>query len=151
MAGLIVGRRAVPAGHRAVSQAAAHSAKSAMRGKPVEVDATQGAQTVYYRIQQATEDLGPRDFELPPQLALGTSRRLANGRQGQKNRPVAQIRPADHLLNPIELPDSEAAAAREAGGASESQTGRPDTLSKARPTEPIHLPPARTRSEGTPG
>jgi hypothetical protein len=25
---------------------------------------------------------------------------------------------------------------------SESQTGRPDTLSKARPTEPIHLPPA---------
>ena len=55
---------------------------------------------------------------------------LADGRQDQKNRPVAEIRPADHLLNPVqedrarrfkqyllvvavELPDREAAAARE--------------------------------------
>ena len=55
---------------------------------------------------------------------------LADGRQDQKNRPVAEIRPADHLLNPIQedrarrfkqhllvvgikLPYREAAAARE--------------------------------------
>src|SRR5439155_19423467 len=73
---------------------------------------------------------GPLDFELAPQLVLRTSLHLADGRQDQKNRPVAEIRPADHLLNPVqedrarrfkqhllvvavELPDREAAAARE--------------------------------------
>jgi hypothetical protein len=71
-----------------------------------------------------------RRERLAPQLALRTSLRLANGRQGQKNGPVAEIRPADHLLDPIqedrarrfkqhllviriELPYGEAAAGRE--------------------------------------
>src|SRR5262249_45012754 len=98
--------------------------------QPVEMDATQGAQTVYRGVEQGAEDVGPRDFELAPQLALRTSLPLANRRQGQKNRPIAEIRPADHLLNPIqedrarrfkqhllvvgiELPYREAAAARE--------------------------------------
>src|SRR2546429_9801437 len=89
-----------------------------------------GAQAVHRRIEQGAEHAGPRDFELPPQLALKTSLRLSNWRQGQKNRWVAQIRPADHLLNAvqeyrarrfkqhllivgIELSDGEAAAARE--------------------------------------
>jgi hypothetical protein len=35
-----------------------------------------------------------RRERLAPQLALRTSLRLANGRQGQKNGPVAEIRPA---------------------------------------------------------
>jgi hypothetical protein len=51
---------------------------------------------------EGAEHAGPRDLELAPQLALKASLRLSNRRQGQKNRPVAEIRPADHLLNPIQ-------------------------------------------------
>jgi hypothetical protein len=46
--------------------------------QPIEVNVAQGAQTAHHA--------GPLDFELAPQLALKTSLRLADGRQGQKNR-----------------------------------------------------------------
>ena len=85
---------------------------------------------MHHRIEEGAEDAGPRDFELAPKLGLRTPLRLGNGRQGQKNRPVAQIRPADHLLDAVqqdrarrfkqhllivgvELPYGEAAAGRE--------------------------------------
>jgi hypothetical protein len=57
---------------------------------------------VHHRVEQGTQDAGPHDFELAPKFALRTSLRLSNGRQGQKNRPVAEIRPTDHILNPIQ-------------------------------------------------
>src|SRR5262249_39606262 len=108
----------------------------------------QCAQAVHHRVEQGAEHVRPRDFELAPQLALGTPLLLPDWRQGQKNRPVAQIRPANHLLNPVqedgprrfkqhllvvgaELPDGEGAAAGEPHSASESQIGKPDRLSNA--------------------
>ena len=92
---------------------------------------THRPQAVHDRVEQGAEDAGPRDFELTPKLALRTPLRLSNGRQGQKNRPVPQIRPADHLLDAVqedraccfkqhllivgvELPYGEAAAGGEA-------------------------------------
>jgi len=88
----------------------------------------EGAQALHQRVEEGAT--WPRNFECAPQLALRTPLPLSNGRQSQKNRPVAQIRPADHLLNPIqedrarrfkqhllvvgvELPHGEAAAGRQ--------------------------------------
>jgi hypothetical protein len=96
----------------------------------LEVNITHRPQAVHDRIEEDTQNTRLRDFELAPKLAPRTSLRLANGRQGQKNRPVGQIRPADHLLDAVqqdgarrfkqdllivsvELPGGEAAAGRE--------------------------------------
>ena len=54
------------------------------------------------RIKQGPKDRGPRKFEFPPKLGLGTTLFLANRPQGQKNCTVSQIWPADHILNPIQ-------------------------------------------------
>ncbi len=56
------------------------------------MNATYGAQAVHHRVEQSAEDAGPRDFERAPELALGTSLYLANGRQVQKDGSVAQAR-----------------------------------------------------------
>ena len=45
-----------------------------------------GPQALHHRIKQGAQDAGSRDFELAPQLALGTPLRISDGCQGQKNR-----------------------------------------------------------------
>jgi hypothetical protein len=42
-------------------------------------------------IKQSPKDRGPRKFEFPPKLGLGTTLFLANRSQGQQNRAVGQI------------------------------------------------------------
>jgi hypothetical protein len=54
------------------------------------VNITDRPQAVHDRVEKGTENTRPRDLELAPKLALGTSLRLANGRQDQKNRPVTR-------------------------------------------------------------
>ena len=80
------------------------------------------------RIEQDAQDRGPRKFEFPPKLGLGTALLLANRPQGQKNRAISQIRPANDILDSVhegrarrfkqhlfiigvELPDRETATA----------------------------------------
>jgi hypothetical protein len=83
-----------------------------------------------YHIEQGADNVGPDGLKFTPQLVLRTALCLAYGRQVQKNSPVAEIGPADHILDPIrenrarrfkqhllvvriELADGEAAAGRE--------------------------------------
>src|SRR5262249_55916117 len=76
--------------------------------------------------KQGPKDRGPRKFEFPPKLGLGTTALLANWPQGQQNRAVGQMGAANDILDPIqegwarcfkqligvELPDRETATAR---------------------------------------
>src|SRR5262245_19982366 len=81
-------------------------------------------------IEQGAKNVGPYKLELAPKLPLRTPLRISNWGQSQKDRPVAQIRPANYVLDAIEedrarrfkqhlllvsveLPYREAAAARE--------------------------------------
>ena len=83
-----------------------------------------------HRIEQGAQDARPRDLELAPQLVLRTSLCLRDGRQGQKNGAVGEIGRLIDILDAVqedragglkqhlllvgvELPDREAAAARE--------------------------------------
>src|SRR5262245_29386911 len=70
--------------------------------QPIEPNATNRPEAMYRCVEQGAEHPGPRNFELPPQLALRTPLRFSNWRQSQKDRPVAQIRPTDHALNAIQ-------------------------------------------------
>jgi hypothetical protein len=49
---------------------------------------------MHNRVEQGTQDARPHDLELAPKFGLGAPLRISNWCQGQKNRPVAQIRPA---------------------------------------------------------
>jgi hypothetical protein len=80
-------------------------------------------------VKQRAQDPRPHKFELAPKLGLGTPVLLANRPQGQKNRPIGQIQPANDILDAVqeggarrleqhlfiirvELPDRETALAR---------------------------------------
>ena len=68
----------------------------------IEMNPTQCSQAVHHCIKEGAEDAGARELECTPELAFRFPPRLADGRHGQENSPVPQIRPADHLLDPIQ-------------------------------------------------
>jgi hypothetical protein len=51
---------------------------------------------------EGAQDPRPRQFKLPPKLGLGSPLFLSNRSQGQKNRPIAAIGPADHFLDAVQ-------------------------------------------------
>src|SRR5262249_34983362 len=98
--------------------------------RPLQLNAVRGSQPVHQRIKEGAEDARARNFKLAPKFSFGTPLRLRNVCQGQKDRPVPEVRSADNLLNPVqkdgacclkqyllvvrvELPYGEAAAGRE--------------------------------------
>jgi hypothetical protein len=53
-------------------------------------------------IEHGAKNVGPYELELAPKLALGTPLRISNRSEGEENGAVAEIRPADHLLDAVQ-------------------------------------------------
>jgi hypothetical protein len=91
----------VPAGQRALSHAAAQSAKFHAR-QGMELDLIDSSQPVHRRVQEDAQDKRPRRFKLPPKLGLSPSIYFCNWCHSQKYGAVAEVRTANHILNSVQ-------------------------------------------------
>src|SRR5262249_2024104 len=68
----------------------------------LEANVTQGSQPLRHGIEQGGKNVGSYELEVAPKLVLGTPLRICNRSQGEENGSVAEIRPADPLLDAVQ-------------------------------------------------
>jgi hypothetical protein len=71
-------------------------------GKLFEVNTRQVAQTARRSVEQRSQEPRSRDLEVTPNLPLGASATVSDGRQGQEKGAIGEVRPADDILDAIE-------------------------------------------------